>query len=99
GRPLHPVAACLCARPNDSRRQVRGTARDASQLIPQMSFLEHLLIFGTVMLAAWFLFTYFWPRMLLSVFNRAILARGVGNGPMPLNTFQALPQALVADPL
>jgi hypothetical protein len=64
-----------------------------------MSLLEHLLIFGPVMLAAWFLFTYFWPRMLLSVFKRAILARGVGNGPIPVNTLQALPEALFADPL
>ena len=29
---------------------------------------EHLLIFGSVMVAAWFLVIYFWPRMLLSVF-------------------------------
>ena len=32
---------------------------------------EHLLIFGAVMVAAWFLFIYFWPRMLLSVYKRA----------------------------
>ena len=25
---------------------------------------EHLLIFGSVMVVAWFLFIYFWPRLL-----------------------------------
>jgi hypothetical protein len=64
-----------------------------------MSSLEHLLIFGPVMVATWMLFTYFWPCMLLYVFKRAILVRGAGNGPIPLNTLQALPQALFADPL
>src|SRR5436190_10302246 len=61
--------------------------------------LEHLLIFGPVMIATWFLVTYCWPGMLLYVFKRAILARGVGNGPIPINTLQAVPQELFADPL
>src|SRR5262245_55410440 len=61
--------------------------------------LEHLLIFGSVMVATWSLVTYSWPRMLLSVFKRAILTRGVGNGPIPINTLQAIPQELFADPL
>jgi hypothetical protein len=61
--------------------------------------LEHLLIFGPVMIATWFLVTYFWPGMLLYVFKRAILARGVGNGPIPINTLQAVPRELFADPL
>jgi hypothetical protein len=64
-----------------------------------MSLLEHLLIFGAVMVAAWFLFTYFWPSLLLSVFKRGILSQGVGTGPIPINTLQALPQAIFADPL
>jgi hypothetical protein len=61
--------------------------------------LEHLLIFGSVTVAVWFLGTYFWPRMLLSVFKRAILARGAGNGPIPVNTLQPVPETLFADPL
>ncbi len=61
--------------------------------------IEHLLIFGVFMLAAWFLVTYFWPRMLLSVFKRAILVRGFGDGPIPVNTLYTEPQALFADPL
>jgi len=60
---------------------------------------EHLLIFGSVMFAAWFLFTYFWPRMLLFVFKRAILAKGFGDGPIPVNTLYTEPQTLFADPL
>jgi hypothetical protein len=60
---------------------------------------EHLLIFGSVMVAAWFLFTYFWPRMLLSVFKRAILVKGFGDGPIPVKTLYTEPQTLFADPL
>ncbi|HEY3290805.1 MAG TPA: DUF1254 domain-containing protein [Anaerolineae bacterium] len=61
--------------------------------------LEHLLIFGSVMAVTWFLFIYFWPRMLLSVYKRGILRKGYGNGPIPLNTLATEPQALFADPL
>ncbi len=64
-----------------------------------MTHLEHLLLFGLVMVAAWFLFTYFWPRMLLSVFKRAILTKGFGDGPIPVNTLYTEPQTLFADPL
>jgi len=60
---------------------------------------EHLLIFGSVMVAAWFLFTYFWPRMLLSVFKRGILVKGFGDGPIPVNTLYTEPQTLFANPL
>jgi hypothetical protein len=60
---------------------------------------EHLLIFGLVMVVAWFLITYFWPRMLLYMFRRGILARGFGDGPIPVNTLDTEPQALFADPL
>jgi len=60
---------------------------------------EHLLIFGSFMVAAWFSFIYFFPRMLLSVFKRAILVKGFGDGPVPINTIYTQPQALFADPL
>jgi hypothetical protein len=60
---------------------------------------KHLLIFGSVMVAAWFVVIYFWPRMLLSVFKRGILANGFGDGPIPVNTLYTEPQALFADPL
>ncbi len=61
--------------------------------------IQHLLIFGAVVVAAWFLFIYFWPRLLLSVYKRAILAKGFGDGPIPVNTLYTEPQALFADPL
>jgi len=60
---------------------------------------EHLLIFASVMVVAWFLFTYFWPRMLLYVFKRGILVNGFGDGPIPVNTLHTQPPALFADPI
>ncbi len=60
---------------------------------------EHLLIFSGVCAATWFLFIYFWPRMLLSVFKRAILVKGFGNGPIPVNTLYTEPQELFAAPI
>jgi hypothetical protein len=60
---------------------------------------EHLLIFGTVMTATWFAAIYFWPRMLLTVFRRAILRKGFGDGPIPVNTLYTQSEALFADPL
>jgi hypothetical protein len=60
---------------------------------------EHQVIFVPVTVAAWLLITYLWPRMLLWVFKKAILTRGVGNGPIPINTLQPMPEALFADPL
>jgi hypothetical protein len=64
-----------------------------------MTHMEHLLLFGSIMVTAWFLFTYFWPRMMLSVYKRAILVKGFGDGPIPVNTLYTEPQALFADPL
>ncbi|ODA39178.1 DUF1254 domain-containing protein [Desulfosporosinus sp. BG] len=60
---------------------------------------EHLLIFGSFMVAVWFIVIYFLPRMLLSVFKRAILVKGFGEGPIPINTLYTQPQAQFADPL
>jgi hypothetical protein len=60
---------------------------------------EHLLLFGGVCTATWLLVLYFWPRMLLYVFKRAILVGGFGDGPSPINTLQTEPQALFADPI
>jgi hypothetical protein len=61
--------------------------------------LEHWLIFGGFCVASLLLFTYFWPRMLLTVFKRAILVKGFGDGPIPVNTLYVEPQTLFADPL
>ena len=67
-------------------------------MIPPMT-LEHLLLFGSVMVAAWCVVTYFWPRMLLYVFKRAILVKGFGDGPIPVNTLYTEPQKLFAEPI
>lgn len=61
--------------------------------------LEHLLVFGAAMAAAWFVALYYWPRLLLSVFKRAILAKGFGDGPIPVNSLYLQSQASFADPL
>src|SRR5437763_403115 len=60
---------------------------------------EHLLIFGGVSVATWSLVIYFWPRMLLYVYKRAIPVKGFGDGPIPVNTLYTEPQKLFAEPL
>ena len=64
-----------------------------------MTGYQHLLLFGSVMFAACLLFVYFWPRIMLIVYKRAILVKGFGEGPIPLNTLYTEPQAVFADPL
>ena len=61
--------------------------------------MEHLLIFAAVCITTWFLFIYFWPRMMLYVYKRAIRRNAFGDGPIPVNTLFTVPQALFADPL
>ena len=61
---------------------------------------QHLLIFGSVMIAAWALGTlllvYFWPHLVNNIYKRAILNQGFGEGPVPINTLYTEPQALFA---
>jgi hypothetical protein len=64
-----------------------------------MQYYQHLLIIGVVTVLVWCLFIYFWPRLLLSVYKRVILAKGFGEGPIPLNTLYTQPQKLFAEPL
>jgi hypothetical protein len=59
---------------------------------------EHLLILGGVCVATWLLFIYLWPRLMLYVYKRALLAKGFGDGPVPINTLYTQPKALFADP-
>jgi hypothetical protein len=58
-----------------------------------------LFIFIPIVVIAWFLATYFWPSMLLAVFKKAILVKGFGKGPVPINTLYTEPEALFANPL
>ncbi len=60
---------------------------------------EHLIIFGVVCVATWLLMTYLFPRLMLSIYKRATLSQGFGDGPIPVNTLYAQPQKLFADPL
>ncbi|HMA34259.1 MAG TPA: DUF1254 domain-containing protein [Chloroflexia bacterium] len=60
---------------------------------------EHWLIFGGVCGVTWVLILYWWPRLLLFVYKRAILVKGFGDGPIPVNTLYTEPQHLFADPL
>jgi hypothetical protein len=41
---------------------------------------------------ATFVFVYFWPRITVGGFKRAILNRGFGGGPIPINTLYAVPE-------
>ena len=64
-----------------------------------MPYYQHLLIIAVVMIAVWCLAIYFWPSLLLSVYKRALLVKGFGDGPIPINTLYTESQALFADPL
>lgn len=59
---------------------------------------EHLLIFCSVAVAVWFFVIYFWPRLFLNLYKRAVLTKGF-EGPIPINTLAAAPPAIFADPL
>lgn len=39
-----------------------------------------------------FVFVYLWPRITVAGFKRAILNRGFGGGPIPINTLYAVPE-------
>jgi hypothetical protein len=64
-----------------------------------MTGYQHLLLFGAVALAACVAYIYMWPRLMLSIYKRAILGKGFGEGPVPINTLYQEPQAVFADPL
>ena len=55
---------------------------------------ENLLVFCAVAGAVWFLVIYFWPRMFLNVYKRAVLTKGF-EGPIPINTLATEPQAIL----
>lgn len=61
--------------------------------------MEHLVTFAAVCITTWFLFIYFWPRMMLYAYRRAILGKGFGDGPVPINTLYTAPQKHFADPI
>ena len=64
-----------------------------------MAYYQHLLIIGVAAFVVWCLFIYFWPRLILTVYKRALLVRGFGEGPIPINTLYTQPQKLFAEPI
>jgi hypothetical protein len=64
---------------------------------------KHLLTFGSVMAMAWalgtFVLAYFWPHFVNTIYQRAILDQGFGDGPVPINTLYTEPQAIFAEPI
>src|SRR6516165_8055596 len=42
------------------------------------------------MVVGWFLFIYFWPSIVLHMYKRAILVKGFGDGPIPVNTLHTV---------
>src|SRR5207248_3362282 len=97
-RQIHPVAARVYARRRHSPRRIHGAASRRGKTT-SMTGYQHLLLFGSVVVAVCFLFIYFWPRIILFVYKRAILVSGFGEGPIPVNTLYTEPEAVFADPL
>jgi hypothetical protein len=64
-----------------------------------MTHWQHLLLLGSIIVVTWLLFTYLWPRLLLSVYKRAILVKGFGDGPILVNTLYTESQMLFANPI
>ncbi len=60
---------------------------------------QNLLIFGAVVVVVWLVVIYLWPRLMLSAYKRALLTKGFGDGPIPINTLYTQPQRLFAEPL
>lgn len=56
--------------------------------------LEAIIPLAVAAIVAWLLgtvvFIYFWPRITVGGFKRAILQRGLGGGPIPANTLYAV---------
>lgn len=58
----------------------------------------HLLAFSAICVATFLLATYFSPRLMLSVYKRGILVKGIDTGAIPINTLYTEPQELFEDP-
>jgi hypothetical protein len=61
--------------------------------------IQNLLIFCAVVIVVWCVVIYFWPRLMLSAYKRAMLTKGFGEGPIPVNTLYTQPQRLFAEPM
>ena len=61
--------------------------------------MGRVFLFCSIAAAAWIGVIYFLPGLLMSVFKKAILVQGFGEGPIPINTLYTQPQEQFADPL
>jgi hypothetical protein len=59
--------------------------------------VDAIILLAATAVAMWvlgaFVFIYFWPRITVSGFKRIFVKRGLGGGPIPVNTVYAVPQS------
>jgi hypothetical protein len=59
--------------------------------------LEAIFLLAAIAVAVWvlgaFAFIYFWPRITVGGFKRIFGRRGLGGGPIPVNTLYAVPES------
>lgn len=59
--------------------------------------LGSIILLAATTLAVWvigtFVFIYFWPRITVGSFKRIFVRRGLGGGPIPVNTIYAVPES------
>ncbi|MEO7015866.1 MAG: hypothetical protein ABI130_01195, partial [Leifsonia sp.] len=59
--------------------------------------LGSILLLAATAVAIWvvgtFVFVYFWPRMTVGGFKLIFVRRGMGGGPIPVNTIYAVPES------
>lgn len=59
--------------------------------------LGSIILLAATTVAIWvigtFIFIYFWPRITVGGFKRIFVRRGLGSGPIPVNTIYAVPES------
>ena len=61
--------------------------------------MQHILLFCSIVAIVWFAVIYFLPGMVMTVYKRAILVNGFGEGPVEINTLYTQSREQFADPL
>jgi len=59
--------------------------------------VDAIILLAVTAVAVWvvgtFVFIYFWPRITVGGFKRIFVKRGLGGGPIPVNTIYAVPES------
>lgn len=59
--------------------------------------VDAIIVLAATAVAVWvlgtFVFIYFWPRITVGGFHRIFVKRGLGGGPIPVNTIYAAPES------